>query len=102
MGMGRSCGAILEAIVATGVWVSLPIPGSMVKGFKLKAYLMIESHALSRSLTYEAATNDTVNGIDDLTASMAVACNARVHKPHASTSIGYVGHVYNPGHSIPF
>ena len=73
MVMGRPYGALLEAIVATGSCVPLPIPGSMITGLKLKAYLIIESHAPSRSVTYEAAANDTINGIDDLTASMAVA-----------------------------
>ena len=102
MVMGRPYGALLEAIVATGSCVPLPIPGSMITGLKLKAYLIIESHAPSRSVTYEAAANDTINGIDDLTASMVVARNARVQKPHANTGIGYVGHFYNPGHSIPF
>jgi hypothetical protein len=67
MGMGRSCGALLEAIVATGAWVPLPIPGSMITGLELKAYLAIKPHAPSRSLTYEAAEDTTINQIDDMT-----------------------------------
>ena len=45
MGMGRSCGAMLEAIVATGAWVPLPITGSMITDLELKVYLRIQSIA---------------------------------------------------------
>ena len=86
MGMGRSFGALLEAIVATGAWVLLPIPGSMITDLDLQTCLEIEPHAPSRYLTYEEAIDDTTNGIDNLTASMVVAHNVRIHKP-ASTGI---------------
>ena len=48
MGIGRSCVALLEAIVATGAWVPLPIPGSMITDLELREYLRIQSIAPTR------------------------------------------------------
>ena len=82
MGIERFRGALLEAIVATGTWVPLPIPGSMITGLKLKAYLMIESRAPGRSLTYEAPANNTVNGIGDF--HRIHGCSAQCTRPQAT------------------
>ena len=112
MGIGWSCGALLEAIVATGSWVSPPISGSRITVLELKAYLGIQWHSPSRSPTYEAAADSTTNAIDKLVASMVVAHNIRVHKPHTTdcvvvstvrhSGIGRGGDTYNSGLSIPF
>ena len=41
MGTGRCCGELLQAIVMTGAWVPLPIPGSMITDLSLREYVAI-------------------------------------------------------------
>ena len=81
MGMGRACGALLGAVVTSGAWVPIPIPGSMITNRSLSDYLKIEPHPPSLYLNHKGAMGDEINGIDDITASMVVAHNVRTHVP---------------------
>ena len=80
----------------------LPIPGSTITSLRLTDYLGIESHPPDRLLTFENIGYSSINGIDDLTASMVIAHNATAHQPRDDTEIGYVPRLYNPGMDIPF